>query len=161
MSQRMGRLAEQARGEDSGESAILGGESLVVLVDQFAVAFRGVSGVGEAELILADEGLESFGQLDFDRPQGSDHLFAQEVGGGRIVPEGAVGGLAQPLEGPVERAAQFPVARKGAAELFGVAEELAEIGASLSAVGAADGAATGAGLGVLRRPGLTAIGGRA
>ena len=145
----MGRLAEQARGEDSGESAILGGESLVVLVDQFAVAFRGVSGVGEAELILADEGLESFGQLDFDRPQGRDHLFTEEVGGGRIVPKGTIGGLAQPLEGSIERAAQFPVARQGAAQVFGVAEELTEIGAGLPAIGAAHGATAGAGLGVL------------
>ena len=157
----MGRLAEQARGEDSGESAILGGESLVVLVDQFAVAFRGVSGVGEAELVLADEGLEPFGQLDFDRPQGSDHLFAEEVGGGGVVPEGAVGGLAEPLEGSIEGAAQLPVARQGTAQVLGVAEELAEIGAGLPAIGATHGAAAGTGLGVLRRRRLTAVGGRA
>ena len=121
----MRHLAAEGGTNPLGGSAILGREPLVVLVDQFAVALRRLSWVGEAQLILADEGLEPLGQLDFDGAQGSDDLFAQEIGGGGVVAEGTVGRLAQSLKGPIERAAELPVAGKGAAQVFGVAEELA------------------------------------
>ncbi len=103
--------------------------------------------------------MQSSGQLDFDGAQRGDHLITKEVGGGGVVPERAVGGLAEPLEGLIERSAQVSIARDGAAQLLRVAEELAQIRAGLSAVRAANGAATGTGLGVLSRAGLTAIGG--
>ena len=155
MSRWMGHLA--AGGDALRGSAVLAGESLVVLVDQSAVAFWGLSRVGKAELILADEGLEPSGQLDLDGSQRRDNLFAKKGGGGRVVAEGTVGGLAQPLEGLIERAAQLPVAGKGAAQVFGIAKELAQIGVGLTAVRTAHRAAAGAGLGVLCRGGLSTI----
>ena len=153
----LGRDTSLRRGDTLGESAVLGGEPLVVLVDQSAVAFWGFSRVGKAELILADEGLEPSGQLDLDGSQRRDNLFAKKGGGGRVVAEGTVGGLAQPLEGLIERAAQLPVAGKGAAQVFGIAKELAQIGVGLTAVRTAHRAAAGAGLGVLCRGGLSTI----